>query len=251
MAEEGRAFEELLKVMERLRRDCPWDREQTHESLKKYLIEEAYELLDAIDERDDRKLKEELGDLLLQVVFHAQIAKERDAFGVKEVIDELINKLIERHPHVFGSAKPEEALKNWEKRKLEKRESVLEGIPKHLPALMRSQKIQEKLAQAGFTFPSDEELFSKIEEELKELKQALKRKNPKELKHELGDLLTALVELARRLGLDAEETLQEANDRLIRRFSFVERKLKEQGRKPSEVSLEELEALWREAKKSE
>ncbi len=242
-------FEDLVKVMERLRRECPWDREQTHESLKKYLIEEAYEVLDAIDSKDDEKLKEELGDLLLQPVFHAQIAKERGAFDIGDVIDTLVRKLIERHPHVFGDAKPEDVLKNWEKKKMEKRESILEGIPKHLPALMRSQKLQDKASQVGFDFTDISQVFEKIQEEIEELKESLRDNDKKNIKHEIGDILTAVVELARFVGVDAESALQEANNRFIRRFQYIEKRAKEMGKSLEEMSLEEMDRLWEEGKR--
>ncbi|NPA40707.1 MAG: nucleoside triphosphate pyrophosphohydrolase [Aquificae bacterium] len=242
-------FEDLVKVMERLRRECPWDREQIHESLKKYLIEEAYEVLDAIDSKDDEKLKEELGDLLLQPVFHAQIAKERGAFDIGDVIDTLVRKLIERHPHVFGNAKPEDVLKNWEKKKMEKRESILEGIPKHLPALMRSQKLQDKASQVGFDFTDISQVFEKIQEEIEELKESLRDNDKENIKHEIGDILTAVVELARFVGVDAESALQEANDRFIRRFQYIEKRAKEMGKSLEEMSLEEMDRLWEEGKR--
>ncbi len=242
-------FEDLVKIMEELREKCPWDREQTHESLKKYLIEEAYEVLDAIDSGDDEKLKEELGDLLLQPVFHAQIAKERGAFDINDVIDQLVRKLIERHPHVFGDAKPEDVLKNWEKKKMEKRESILEGIPKHLPALMRSQKLQDKTSQVGFDFTDISQVFEKIEEEIGELKDSLDKGDKENIEHEIGDILTAVVELARFIGVDAESALQKANDRFIKRFQYIERKAKEMGKKLEEMSLEEMDELWSSAKK--
>jgi len=251
MSKERYTFEDLIKVMEELRKKCPWDRKQTHESLKKYLIEEAYEVLDAVDSKDDEKLKEELGDLLLQVVFHSQIAKERGAFDINDVIDTLVRKLIERHPHVFGCANPEEVLKNWEKKKLEKRKSIFEGIPKHLPALMRSQKLQDRAAQAGFDFGNINQVFEKIEEEINELKEALEKGDKENVKHEIGDILTAVVELARFVGVDAEEALQEANERFIRRFSYIEKKAKEQGKKLEDMSLAEMDKLWLEAKKLE
>ncbi|WP_461830172.1 nucleoside triphosphate pyrophosphohydrolase [Aquifex sp.] len=251
MSEKKYTFQDLIKVMEELRQKCPWDREQTHESLKKYLIEEAYEVLDAIDSKDDEKLKEELGDLLLQVVFHSQIAKERGAFDVNDVIDTLVKKLIERHPHVFGDAKPEDVLKNWEKKKMEKRKSIFEGIPKHLPALMRSQKLQDRASQVGFDFERIEQVFEKIEEEINELKESLEKNDKENIKHEIGDILTAVVELARFVGVDAEEALQEANDRFIRRFSYIEKKAKEMGRSLQDMSLEEMDRLWMEAKKLE
>ncbi len=242
-------FEELLDIMGRLRRECPWDRSQTHESLKKYLIEEAYEVIDAIDTGNDKKLMDELGDLLLQPVFHAKIAEERGAFTIDDVIGNLINKLIDRHPHVFGDANPHEVLKNWERKKMEKRESILEGIPKNLPALMRSQKLQDKASQVGFDFTNISQVFEKIDEEIEELKQSLRDGDRKNIKHEIGDILTAVVELARFVGVDAEEALQEANNRFIRRFQFIERMAKQKGRKLEDMSLEEMEELWLLAKK--
>lgn len=242
------SFEDLLRVMEELRKKCPWDREQTHESLKKYLIEEAYEVLEAIDEGDDGKLKEELGDLLLQPVFHSQIAKERGAFTVEEVIDTLVRKLIDRHPHVFGDADPQEVLRNWEKRKLENRESILDGIPKHLPALRRSQKLQDKASSVGFDFENVEQVFDKLKEEVQELKESIEEGDVKNIEHEVGDILTAVVELARFLNVDAEEALQKANDRFIRRFQYLERRTKELGKRLENMSLKEMDELWLEAK---
>ncbi len=242
------AFLELLRIMEELRKKCPWDREQTHESLRKYLIEEAYEVLDAIGSKDDEKLKEELGDLLLQVVFHSQIAKERGAFDMEDVIKGLNKKLIERHPHVFGCESPEEVLKKWEERKAKERDSVLDGVPKSLPALMRSQKLQDRASLVGFDFERIEQVFEKLEEEVQELRQALEKGEEKELEHELGDILTAVVELARFLRLDAEIALQKANDRFERRFRYMEKKAKEMGKDLKYMSLEEMDRLWLESK---
>ncbi len=249
MEKERYSFEDLVRIMERLRKECPWDRRQTHESLKKYLIEEAYEVLDAIDSKDDEKLKEELGDLLLQPVFHAQIAKERGAFDIDDVVDTLVRKLIGRHPHVFGEADPQEVLENWERKKTEKRESVLEGIPKHLPALMRSQKLQDRASRVGFDFTDISQVFEKIEEEMTELRESLEKNERENLKHEIGDILTAVVELARFLGVDAEEALQEANERFIRRFRYVEKRAKEMGKRLEDMSLEEMDRLWEEGKR--
>ncbi len=243
------AFDELLRIMEELRSKCPWDRSQTHETLKKYLIEEAYELLDAIDSGDDEKLKEELGDLLLQVVFHSQIAKERSAFDIEEVIQRLNKKLIERHPHVFGCETPEEVLKNWEERKLKDRESILDGVPKSLPALMRSQKLQDRASFVGFDFERPEQIIEKIMEELQELREAMTSGDRRELEHELGDLLTAVVELGRLLKLDAELCLQKANDRFEKRFRYMEKRAKEMGKDLRQMTLEEMDALWLEAKR--
>ncbi|WP_333784539.1 nucleoside triphosphate pyrophosphohydrolase [Thermocrinis sp.] len=242
-------FEELLKIMQTLREKCPWDSKQTHQSLKKYMIEEAYELLDAIDSRDDQKLKEELGDVLLQVIFHSQIAKERGAFDVWEVIETLNEKLVKRHPHVFGAESAQEALSKWEENKAKERESVLDGVPKSLPALMRSQKLQDRASLVGFDFESIEQVFEKIEEEMKELKDAIKGGNTKEIKHELGDVLTAVVELARFLKVDAEECLQEANNRFERRFRFLERRAKELGKDLKSMTLQEMDLIWMESKR--
>jgi len=243
------SFEELVKIMERLRKECPWDREQTHESLKKFLIEEAYEVLDAIDSKDDQKLKEELGDLLLQPVFHAQIAKERGAFDIYDVIGGLIEKLVDRHPHVFGDADPQDVLKNWDKKKTENRESILEGIPKHLPALMRSQKLQDRASRVGFDFTDISQVFEKIEEEINELKESLQEQDRKNIEHEIGDILTAVVELARFVGVDAEQALQSANERFIRRFKYIEDRAKEMGKRLEDMSLEEMDKLWEEGKR--
>lgn len=241
-------FRDLVQVVALLRQKCPWDREQTHQSLKKHLIEEAYEVLEAIDEGDDTKLKEELGDLLLQPVFHARIAEERGAFGIDDVIDALVKKLIERHPHVFGDADPKEVLESWERKKLKGRESVLDGIPKHLPALKRSQKLQDRASAVGFDFENIAQVFEKISEEIEELKESIERKDEKNVKHEVGDILTAVVELARFLGVDAEEALQEANERFIRRFRYLEKKAKEKGKSLESMSLKEMDELWLEAK---
>ncbi|MCX8164897.1 MAG: nucleoside triphosphate pyrophosphohydrolase [Aquificaceae bacterium] len=242
-------FEELVAIMEELRSKCPWDRNQTHQSLKKYLIEEAYELADAIDAYDDKKLKEELGDLLLQVVFHSQIAKERGAFDIWDVVKTLKVKLVERHPHVFACESPEEVLKNWEERKLKNRNSILDGIPKGMPALMRSQKLQDRASMVGFDFKIPEQALGKLMEEVEELKESLKSGNKRELEHELGDILTAAVEIGRLLGLEAELCLQKANDRFESRFRYMEKRAKEIGKNLKDMDLQEMEELWLEAKK--
>ena len=245
-------FEDLKEIMKQLRQKCPWDRKQTHESLKKYLIEETYEVIDAIDRKDWEALKEELGDLLLQPVFHARLAEEEGRFNIDDVVDHLCKKLIERHPHVFGDQEAktaEEVLKNWEKRKLERRSSVLEGVPKHLPALMRAEKLQKKAAKVGFDWRNIEDVKKKVKEEWQEFWQALESGNKEEIEHEFGDLLFALVNLARFLKIDPEEALQKANERFIKRFSHVERRVKESGKPWEEFSLEELDRFWEEAKK--
>ena len=245
-------FEDLKRIMKELRQKCPWDRKQTYESLKKYLIEETYEVIDAIDKKDWEALKEELGDLLLQPVFHATIAEEEGKFNIDDVVDHLCKKLIERHPHVFGEEEAktaEEVLKNWEKRKLEKRSSVLEGVPKHLPALMRAEKLQKKAAKVGFDWRNIEEVKEKVNEEWNEFQKAIESGNKGEIEHEFGDLLFALVNLARFLNIDPEEALQKANERFIKRFSYVERKVKESGKPWEEFTLGELNRFWEEAKR--
>jgi tetrapyrrole methylase family protein/MazG family protein len=247
-------FEDLKKIMEELRKKCPWDRKQTHESLKKYLIEETYEVIDAIDKKDWEALKEELGDLLLQPVFHAKIAEEEGKFNIDDVIDYLCKKLIERHPHVFGEEEAktaEEVLKNWEKRKLKKRKSVLEGVPKSLPALMRAEKLQKKAAKVGFDWQNIGQVKEKVQEEWKEFWEALQSGDREKIEHEFGDLLFALVNLARFLNIDPEEALQKANERFIKRFSYIEEKVKESGKPWEEFTLEELDRFWEEAKKQE
>ncbi len=247
-------FEDLKKIMAELRQKCPWDRKQTHESLKKYLIEEAYEVIDAIDKKDWDALKEELGDLLLQPVFHAKLAEEKGLFNIDDVVDHLCKKLIERHPHVFGEEEAktaEEVLKNWEKRKIEKRKSVLEGVPKHMPALMRAYKLQKKAAKVGFDWKDLQEVKNKVLEEWEELNKALQEGDKEKIEHEFGDLLFALVNLARFLNIDPEEALQKANERFIKRFSYVERKVKESGKSWEEFTLQELDKFWEEAKNQE
>ncbi len=244
-------FDRLVKIMEELREKCPWDRKQTHESLKKYLLEETYEVMDAIDSGDSQRLKEELGDLLLQPLFHSQIAKERGEFDIYEVIRLLTEKLIERHPHVFGNADAEEVLKNWDKNKLEGKETIFEGIPKHMPALLRSQKLQDRASKVGFDFENIDQVFEKLTEEIEELKDAINRGDSRNVEHEIGDILTAVVELARFLGVNAEIALQKANDRFIKRFSYIEKKAKEKGISLEDMSLEEMDKLWMEAKSNE
>ena len=245
-------FEDLKEIMKELRQKCPWDRKQTHDSLKKYLIEETYEVIDAIEKRNWNELKEELGDLLLQPIFHARLAEEEGHFNIDDVVDHLCKKLIKRHPHVFGEEEAktaEEVLKNWEKRKLAERKSVLEGVPKHLPALMRAEKLQKKAAKVGFDWRNIEEVKAKVLEEWKEFWEALERGNREEIEHEFGDLLFALVNLARFLNIDPEEALQKANERFVKRFSYIEKKVKESGKPWEDFTLEELDRFWEEAKK--
>ncbi len=250
---EGENFQKLVDIVERLRRECPWDREQTNQSIKNNLIEEAYELLEAIEENDNQAMIEELGDVLLQVVFHSQIKKDEGSFDINNVITHLIDKLIYRHPHVFGEKEVkdvESVLNQWEqlKQKEKKRESILDGIPKRMPALMRATKVQKKAAKVGFDWKDKDLILDKIQEEIKEFKEG---KTKEELKHEFGDILIALVNLARHLDIDPEEALHEATDRMVSRFQHVEKRAKEQNKKLEEMELEEMDKYWEEAKSIE
>ncbi len=254
-------FPDLIRLMSKLRskKGCPWDREQTHKSLLPYLIEEAYEVLDTIEISDDEKLKEELGDLLLQIVFHAQIAKERRKFDIYEVIKHLSDKLKTRHPHVFGKKKAissEEVLKNWEHIKLSttgvKNRSVLSGIPRHLPALLKAYRVQEKVARFDFDWKRADEVFSKIEEEIDELKRASRKKRIKqtEMEEEMGDILFSWVNLCRHLNINPEFALGKTIDKFVKRFNYVEKQLKRKKIPLKEAGLPLLDSLWEEAKRS-
>lgn len=254
------AFTELIGLMSRLRSKdgCPWDREQTHKTLLPYLIEESYEVLDTIETGDDHKLKEELGDLLLQIVFHAQIAKERRRFDIHAVIRGLVEKLKTRHPHVFvrkGGATKEEVLRNWEHIKLRTdkggNKTVLSGIPRHLPALLKAYRVQEKVARFDFDWSNAGEVFTKIEEEIDELKKALGRKKPApdEIEEEMGDILFSWVNLSRHLNVNPEFALRGTIDKFIRRFGCVEEELKRRNIPLKQADLPLLDSLWEEAKR--
>ncbi len=243
--------------MERLRspNGCPWDREQTHKSLLPYLIEETYEVVDAVERGIDEELKEELGDLLLQVVFHSQIAKERGAFTIEDVVDSIARKLVERHPHVFGGRddikSAEDVSREWEKLKEKegkKRESVLDGIPSSLPALERAYKLQKRAEKVGFDWRSFEGIKEKLLEELDEIESELKRGNREKLEEEVGDFLFMAVNLSRFLGIHPETALRKANRKFEERFRFMEKKAKEMGRSLSDMDIDEMEELWQEAK---
>jgi len=251
-------FDDLLKIMERLRspNGCPWDREQTHKSLLPYLIEETYEVVDAVERGIDEELKEELGDLLLQVVFHSQIAKERGAFTIEDVVDSIAKKLVERHPHVFGGRddikSAEDVSREWEKLKEKegkKRESVLDGIPSSLPALERAYKLQKRAEKVGFDWRSFEGIKEKLLEELDEIESELKKGNREKLEEEVGDFLFMAVNLSRFLGIHPETALRKANRKFEERFRFMEKRAKEMGRSLSDMDIDEMEELWQEAKK--
>lgn len=252
LMEATRSFDDLVKIVKILRKECPWDKKQTHESLKDHLIEESYEAIEAIDREDFEELKKELGDVLLQVVFHSIMADETDQFNIGNVILAIQEKLIRRHPHVFGDTKADneqQVAENWENIKLtEGKRSVLEGIPKKLPALIRAQRMQEKAANVGFDWPEKEQVWTKLEEELDEFKETLASENHQAKQDELGDLLFSLVNVARNYKLDAEDSLRSTNRKFIRRFQYIEEKLKEDDRDIRETPLEDMDHYWNEAK---
>ena len=259
-------IEKLVALVAQLRGEdgCPWDREQTRETLKPMLIEEAFETLDALDSKDPADLKEELGDLLFQVVFHAQIAREKGEFDLGDVIDRSHEKMTRRHPHIFGAADlktSEDVLKNWEDIKAAEKgiaspsrpdseQSLLDGIPKKIPALYRAYQMTAKAARVGFDWQRLEDIFSKLNEEAVELNDAVSRGNSEQIADEMGDLLFVAVNIARTLGIDPETALERSNRKFERRFRFIETAVKQQGRKLKDVSLAEMDALWNEAKKS-
>jgi tetrapyrrole methylase family protein/MazG family protein len=250
------AWTDLIEIMARLRRGCPWDREQTHETLVPYLIEETFEVVDAIEARSDGDLCEELGDLLLQIVFHAQLATERGKFSVADVVDGLSNKMIRRHPHVFGDqavSSVAEVWQNWEQLKslepsAKSRQSRLDGIPKGLGGLQRGQKMQDKAARVGFDWPQIDGVRAKLAEEVAELEIARRSGDQLAIREELGDVLFTVVNFARALGVDAEGAMRDANEKFYRRFTFMERRAERDGRALGDLSLDELEELWQLAK---
>lgn len=250
-------FDELVSIMRRLRSPggCPWDAEQTHSSLKRYLIEETYEVIEAIDANSPEMLKEELGDLMLQPVFHAAIAEESNQFTIDDIIAALCDKLIRRHPHVFGDQQitsSSEQIANWEQiKKTEKgseRRSALSGIPPHLPALLKAQKISEKASRVGFDWEHADQVFAKVLEELHEFEEAWEEGDTSHMEDELGDLLFAVANLGRFLSLDPEEALSKTILRFQNRFQFIEDALHAGGKQIQETSLEEMESLWVKAK---
>lgn len=245
------SLEELLQIMDKLLslEGCPWDREQTHASLVRYLIEESYEVIEAIEHRDMDRLREELGDLLLQVVFHAALAEREGWFNFDDVARTVSRKMIDRHPHVFGSLQLESSeavMENWEDfKKKEGKKHLLEGIPAMLPALMRAEKMQEKAARVGFDWADVGGALEKFKEEADELARA---QGEQEVREETGDLLFALVNIARFKGVEPEQALQATNDKFARRFRYIEEQLRLRQRDLKQASLQEMDELWEEAK---
>jgi len=251
-------FLEFLEIIRRLRAPdgCPWDREQTHESLKSYVIEEAYELVEAIDSGADEDIKEELGDVLLQIALHSQIASERGAFDFGDVLEVISRKMIYRHPHVFGetevvSARDVEA--NWSrlKRAEKKTESVLDGIPKVLPSLLAAHRVSERASKVGFDWPDVSSIFDKVDEELSEAKEAYRQGDVPHVQEELGDLLFVIVNLIRRLGGNAEEVMRQTTEKFSRRFREMEKALSAEDRSFGDLGIEEMDEVWETVKKEE
>ncbi len=262
MAKAGESLERLLEVMRKLRAPdgCPWDREQTNESLKSDLIEEAYEVIDAIESGNLSHLEEELGDLLLQVVFHSQICEENGHFEFSDVAEAIIDKLKRRHPHVFGNVEVSgsgEVLQNWDAiKKAEKQEgdkpaSIVSGIPKHLPALQKAHQVQKRAARAGFDWEHIDAVFDKLHEEIEEVKEAINRNHEEDIRTELGDLLFSVVNVSRFLGHNPEELLNHNVKKFVGRFQKVEEKVHATGKEFKEFTLDELDAFWDEAKTEE
>jgi XTP/dITP diphosphohydrolase len=246
------AFGELLDIMDEIREKCPWDRKQTIQSLRHLTIEETYELGDAILDNDLMEIKKELGDLLLHIVFYAKISAETNDFDIADVINGINKKLIHRHPHVFGDVKAEteeEVAKNWEKLKLDEgKKSILEGVPRSLPALVKASRIQDKAACSGFDWEKPEQVFEKVKEEIDELHEEVRRKNNTNIESEFGDVLFSLINYARFIKVDPESALERTNKKFIKRFQFLEREAAKEGKQLSEMTLSEMDIHWEKSK---
>jgi XTP/dITP diphosphohydrolase len=248
------AFTRLLKIMDELREQCPWDKKQTIESLRHLTLEEVYELSDAIIENNMSDLKKELGDVLLHIVFYARIASEKNEFNIADVINAQCDKLIERHPHVYGDTKvanEEDVKRNWEQIKLKTgNKSVLAGVPKGLPALVKAQRMQEKARGAGFDWEKPEQVWQKVEEEMNELHEEVKtQRSAEKIEAEFGDLLFALINYGRFIGVNPENALEKTNLKFLRRFQYMEEKIKASGKELADCRLDEMDVFWNEAKK--
>ena len=247
------AFERLLNIMDELRAKCPWDQKQTMESLRHLTIEETYELADAVLKKDVNEIKKELGDLLLHIVFYAKIASETNDFNIADVLNSICDKLIHRHPHIYGNVKAtteQEVKKNWEQLKLkEGNDSVLSGVPISLPALIKASRIQEKARGIGFDWEHQTQVWEKVKEELAEFEEEQQLNNFAEMENEFGDLLFSLVNYARFIGINPEDALEKTNQKFIKRFQYMEQKSKQQQQLLHELTLDQLEKLWQEAKR--
>jgi len=251
-AQQLEAFNRLLDIMDELREKCPWDQKQTLESLRHLTIEETYELADAILDNDLEEIKKELGDVLLHIVFYAKIGSEKKAFDIADVANAICDKLIDRHPHIYGDVvvKDEEEVKrNWEKLKLkEGKSSVLEGVPKSLPALVKANRIQDKVAGVGFDWEEPQQVWEKVQEELTELNEEVKNNNIDNIESEFGDVLFSMINYARFIGVNPENALERTNKKFIKRFQYLEKAAKKEGKELSDMSLVEMDVHWEKSK---
>jgi len=247
------ALERLLDIMDDLRTGCPWDRKQTFDSLRHLTIEEVYELADAILEKNPEEIKKELGDLLLHIVFYAKIGSETHDFDIADIAHSISDKLVYRHPHIYGDVKvtdEKEVKENWEKLKLkEGKKSVLEGVPKSLPAMVKAMRMQEKAKGVGFDWDTKEQVWEKVLEEIDEFKEEVKKQDKEKMEEEFGDVLFALINYARFVGINPETALEKTNKKFIKRFQYLEKETAKAGKELKNMSLEEMEAYWQEAKK--
>lgn len=252
-AQQLQAFDRLLTIMDELREQCPWDKKQTLQSLRHLTIEETYELCDAILDNNLQEVKKELGDLLLHIVFYAKIGSETKDFDIADVLTSVCDKLVHRHPHIYADVKvdnEEDVKRNWEKLKLkEGNKSVLEGVPKSLPALVKASRIQEKVAGVGFDWEKPQQVWEKVEEELGEFQDEVKKRNADEMEAEFGDVLFSLINYAKHLNINAENALERTNKKFIKRFQYLEQKSKDLGKQLDEMTLKEMDVYWEEAKK--
>lgn len=252
-AQQLEAFNRLLDIMDDLREKCPWDKKQTLESLRHLTIEETYELADAILDNDLEEIKKELGDVLLHIVFYAKIGAEKKAFDIADVANSISNKLVDRHPHIYGDVIAEDektVQQNWEKLKLkEGKKSVLEGVPKSLPAVVKANRIQDKVAGVGFDWEEPHQVWEKVQEELNELNDEIKDGNQEKIESEFGDVLFSMINYARFIGVNPENALEKTNKKFIKRFQYLEAAAEKAGKKLADMSLEEMDVYWNEAKK--
>lgn len=253
MYKNGEAFDRLVTIMNELREKCPWDKKQTIQTLRQMTLEETYELTDAITGEDWKGIREELGDLLLHIVFYAKIGTEEAKFTLEEVINGICEKLIARHPHIYGDVKvesDEDVKRNWEKLKMkEGKASVLSGVPKTLPALIKAMRLQEKAKQVGFEWENKEQVWEKVKEEEAELQEAIGLNDKTKVEEEFGDLLFSLVNFARFLGIDAENSLELTNKKFTHRFTQMEAKAMAGGKPLTQMSLDEMDAIWNQVKR--
>ena len=259
MSDATESFRKLIEIVDTLMGEngCPWDNVQTRESLKPYLVEETYEVLEALDTNDPDQIKDELGDLLYQILFHSKISSKNNEFDIKDVLDNLKEKMVRRHPHVFKEGQintPDQVIERWEEIKKEEKThsnhpSILDSVPKQLPSLLRAQKLQKKAAKEGFDWDEISDVFDKLDEEISEFKSAVLEGKGTDIQSELGDILFVLVNIAKFKKIDAEEALRSTNNKFIKRFQYIEQEVAKQGKTLKETSLEDMERYWQNAKK--